>query len=298
MPGYHLPLYAGEAHGIWKRHGLDIVLVDPEPGPANAAAVAAGRYDACLTSVAHFVRAKAADRALAAKFVFMVARHAHLTAFVIDGRPAEHGRPIVDFADLEGASFVGSAEETFGREYLVLMDTLGFEPPRTLGLPYNRWWGALAAGEGDVVLDFLDLLPRYQGAADAVGERVRALPFLEAGIDFYGSGLVAGAHLIESRPDVLRRFTAALRDALLATRRDPERAFDTMRESFPGLERERTLAGWRAGSPLVFFEEELGAMEDEKWRRTLEHNAAVQDAPVLELEEAFDPSFVPSPAPA
>src|SRR5919201_1477484 len=108
MPGYHLPLFAAEATGIWQEHGLDVELVDPFPGPDNAKAVAAGRYDACLTSVAHYLRARREEPGRAARFVFMIARRPHIAAFVIEGRPADHGRPIVDFADLAGASFIGA----------------------------------------------------------------------------------------------------------------------------------------------------------------------------------------------
>jgi ABC-type nitrate/sulfonate/bicarbonate transport system substrate-binding protein len=59
MPGYHLPCFAGAVTEIYARHGLEVEIIDPEPGPDNVRAVAEGRYDVCLTSVAHFLRAKA-----------------------------------------------------------------------------------------------------------------------------------------------------------------------------------------------------------------------------------------------
>src|ERR671932_145699 len=148
MPGYHLPLFAADATGIWQAHGLEVELVEPEPGPENAKAVAAGSYDACLTSVAHFLRAKQEDPALAARFVFMVARQTHFAAFAIDGRDAEHGRPIESVGDLEGASFLGEPHSPFVREYLALLALAGIRPGRGVPVPYEEQLEALARGDG------------------------------------------------------------------------------------------------------------------------------------------------------
>ena len=52
IPGYQLPCFAGMTQDIFRRHGLRVEVVDPEGGPANIHAVAAGRQDLCLTSAA------------------------------------------------------------------------------------------------------------------------------------------------------------------------------------------------------------------------------------------------------
>src|SRR5919202_3264113 len=101
MPGYHLPLFAAAATGIWQEHGLEVELVDPYSGPANARAAAMGRYDACLTSVAHFLRAKAEEPEVEARFVTMVAHDTHMAVF------ARRQSGIRAFDDLEGASVLG-----------------------------------------------------------------------------------------------------------------------------------------------------------------------------------------------
>lgn len=191
IPGYHLPCFAGSARRIYERHGLNVEIVDPEPGPANALAVAAGAYDLCLTSVAHFLNAKREQPELGARFVFMLARQSHMAAFVVEGRLAAHGRPISTYADLDGASLLGERDSAFVSEYVTLMARLGGGPGPLVELPYGGIMLALAEGRGDVAADFVDLLPRFQAAADPLRVTIRALPFHEAGIDIYGSGLVA-----------------------------------------------------------------------------------------------------------
>jgi NitT/TauT family transport system substrate-binding protein len=255
-------------------------------------AVAAGRYDVCLTSVAHFLRAKADDPQLAARFVFMVARRPHLAAFVVDGRPALHGRPIESVADLDGASVLAPPESGLGREYGALLSTLGAEP----GPPVEsrRTFDAIAAGEADVGLEFLEMLPRYEAAASERGVSVRALPFYEAGLDVYGSGLVAGNGLIERRSDVVRRIVDAVAEALVAARDDPWPGAEGMRAQYRGVDPSRAVAAWETGHPLVFFDEALGVMDEAGWERTIAHHALVHGTPRVPAAEAFDPSFAPA----
>lgn len=290
MPGYHLPLFAAAATGIWQRHGLDVELVEPFPGPDNAKAVAAGRYHACLTSVAHFLRAKRDDPDLRAKFIFMVARRTHLAAFCIADRPAAHGRPIEQIADLASASFLGEPNSPFVREYIALLRSLRLNPGPGVPRTYDQQFDALAAGEGDVGIDFLDLRARFE-AAVAPGQRVRALPFYEGGIDVYGSGLVAGVDWLESRPEAARRLTEALRDALFATREEPAIGIDGLCRRYPQTDPARALAGWSAGARLI-FDGDVGAMDAETWRRTIDHHALASGAPRLDVASVFDDSFV------
>lgn len=255
-------------------------------------AVAAGRYDACLTSVAHFLRAKADDPGLAARFVFMVSRRSHLAAFVVDGRPASHGRPIEGFADLDGASVLASPESGMGREYAALLSTLGARPGPTV--ESRRTFDALAAGEVDVGLEFLEMLPRYEAAATKRGVGVRALPFYEAGLDVYGSGLVAGTGLIAERAELVHRIVGAVAEALAVTRDDPWPGAEAMRAQYRGVDPSRAVAAWTTGQPLVFFDEALGAMDEEGWERTIAHHAAVHGLPEVPPAEVFDPSFAPA----
>ena len=257
-------------------------------------AVAAGRYDVCLTSAAHFLRAKADEPRLAARFVYMVARRPHVAAFVVEGRRAAHGRPIESFADLDGASVLASRESGLWREHAALLSTFGAEPGPSV--ESRRTFDALAAGEVDVGLEFLEMLPRYEAAASKQGGMtIRTLPFYEAGLDVYGSGLVAGQRLIEARPDVVRRIVGAVAEALAATRADPWPGAEGMRGQYRGVDPGRAVAGWETGQPLVFFDDALGAMDEAGWERTIAHHAAVHGMPHVPTAEVFDPSFAPVP---
>lgn len=293
MPGYHLPYFTGAAQGLYERHGLDVEIVYPEPGVHNIRAVAAGRYDVCLTSIAHFLNAKSVEPELGARFVFMVAWRSHMAVFSIEGRPAAHGRPVRTFHDLEGASFLGTPDSPFTREYVGLMRHLRLSPGPAIDVAYPDVMDALARGDGDVTADHLDLAPAFEKPARAHGVGVAAMPFYRAGLDVYGSGLVAGESFSSSHPDALRALVAAVRDSMLATRSDPRSGIEALLARFPDADRKRAVAGWSVGAELMFDDDErLGEMDTAKWERTIVHHAQTHGTPLIDPASVFSNSFL------
>jgi len=292
IPGYQLPCFAGETEDIFQRHALSIEILDPLPQAENIIAVAEGRNDLCLTSVAHFVKARAEDPQLGARFVFMVARQSHMGAFVVRGRD---GRRIKKHRDLDGASVLGDPDSAFGREYTTLLRRLGLEPGPWVDVPYPDIMQALAEGKADIAADFVDLLPRFQAVADPLGVRIDVMPFHEAGIDIYGSGLVASTRMLRERPQTVRAAVAAFQEALLASRENPALGLEALIDHVPGADPGLVVAGWQAGSALIFDAEAtaLGTMNTEKWRRTLEYHADAYGGPRdIDVDSVFDGSVL------
>jgi ABC-type nitrate/sulfonate/bicarbonate transport system substrate-binding protein len=296
MPGYHLPCFAGITQGIFRRHGLEVEMVDPEPGPDNILAVDAGHYDLCLTSVAHFLNAKRLEPAIEPRFVFMVARRTHMAAFVVADRLAAHGRALVEHADLNGATVLGESDSAFVREYGALLGQIGCAPGPVVASPYEEVMGALVEGKGDVAPDFVNLRPKFEAAAAGTPARIACLPFYKAGVDIYGSGLVAGLELRKERPLVLRSALAALREALIATREEPDLGLQALAARVPSADPALAVADWRAGEALIFGDEEdeeLGSMSAQTWQRTLTYfSSAYGDPGEIEISELFDTSFL------
>jgi ABC-type nitrate/sulfonate/bicarbonate transport system substrate-binding protein len=72
LPGYHLPYVGAVARGLFARHGLDVEIHEPAPGSANVELVSSGALDFCITSVAHFLRARHLKPAVEARFVAVI----------------------------------------------------------------------------------------------------------------------------------------------------------------------------------------------------------------------------------
>jgi NitT/TauT family transport system substrate-binding protein len=293
IPGYQLPCFAGATEDIFAGHGLSIEILDPLPQAENIIAVAEGRNDLCLTSVAHFLAARREQPALEARFVFMVARQSHMGAFVVRGRKGQDGRRIKKHGDLDGASVLGDPSSAFGREYTTLLGRLGMTPGPWIDVPYEDIMRALAEGRADIAADFVDLLPRFQAVADPLGVRIDVMPFHEAGIDIYGSGLVTSTRLLREQPDTVRAAVAAFHEALLASQDNPALGLEALIDHVPSADPGLVVAGWEAGAALIFGAETgaLGSMNAEKWRRTVEYHADAYGGPRdIDVETVFDNS--------
>lgn len=297
MPGYHLPYFTAAAIGLYEDHGLEVELVDPEPGVENVRAAARGVYDACLTSVAYVLRAKTEEPELPVKFVFMVARRTHMAAYCRSDLTTAAGAVPETLADLSGATVLGSSQSPFVREYLSALAAIGAAAGPLVDVPYADVMEALASGRGDVAADYLDLAPAFEASARAHGAVVKALPFYRAGLELYGSGLVVGDRMRDERPENVRRLVAAVSAALHATRRQPQTGLPLLTRRFPDAGRQRTLDGWRAGEELIFGDNvsggALGEMDTATWERTIAFHAVTHGTRAgLSPASMYDPSFL------
>ena len=140
----------------------------------SAVAVGRGDYDVCLTSVPYYLWARDENPDLDARFVFMLSRRTHLTAFVVEDRPAAHGRPIRTYADLAGASLAmrttpaagteglrlrmfHAHEARLARDYLALLARLGLEPGPMVDVGTRSALEACLAGDADVSVEWVEL---------------------------------------------------------------------------------------------------------------------------------------------
>ncbi|MFP5376986.1 MAG: ABC transporter substrate-binding protein, partial [Acidimicrobiia bacterium] len=77
-----MPFLAAGASGLFASYGLDVEILDPAPGPENVRRVAAGRSDFCLTSVTHFLAARATSGPLGARFAAVVVQRSPMAGIV------------------------------------------------------------------------------------------------------------------------------------------------------------------------------------------------------------------------
>lgn len=297
LSGYHLPLWVG-LDGIFAAHGLQVDVAESPGRLQSLLSVAGGEDDCCLASVRNFLEARHAHPDLPVRYVFMVSRRSHLAAFTLAGAGPWRARSPRDFAGLDGASFLRYRDSLYmgAPEYPPLLDLLGLSPGKEVEVAYAELYEALAAGRGEVAVTWLNLLPDVRAAVEDRGGRLAVYPFHAAGLEVYGSGVVAGPALIENRPGVLGRLMAALREALEAVRRDPRGGLGVFRRRYPDRDPDRAVAVWEAGRPLIFTGGDgphaLGSMDAATWRRTIEHHARSYGTRSLPPEEAF----VPAPA--
>lgn len=263
------------ADGLFAQHGLDVAIDDPPGGPENILYVADGRRDACLTSVHHLLTATQTNGGpLAARFVAIIVRSSPISALV----PVES--PLQAPDDLAGRRLGGSPDKAHAKEFLATLQRRGIGPP-VLDVRDDAW-DALARGDVDFIVDFVDTVPRL---SRLVGRRLRAIP---VGLDIYSSGLLVGDDMTEAT-------VTALVDTLVVSleqqRSDGERGLQELMARYPDTVAGEALEGWQLVQPYIFTGAAAGSMRSDEWARTLQFLAEVRELPVPVPESIYRPEF-------
>jgi len=239
--------------------------------------VAAGGSDFCLTSVTHYLTARAQAGPLAARFVSVVVRRSPISGFV----PA--GSPLATPADLAGRRLGAPEGSRMAAEFNAGMAVLGLAPAELVAVNEGTPPAAMARGEVDLVCEFVDLLPRIRRQA---GIDVRAVPL---GLDVYSSGLVAADRLPD---ELVARMQAGLAAALEAQRADPEAGLGELYLRYPDADPLEALEGWALAEPNIFTGPPAGSSDPETWGRTIAYVAGAHGLPAPAPETVYRPTLV------
>jgi NitT/TauT family transport system substrate-binding protein len=276
LPGYHLPYLAAASTGLFADFGFDVELLDPQGGPANVNRVADGGADFCLTSIAHYLTARARSGDVAARFVAIVVQRSPMAALVAESSSIH--RP----EDLAGRRLGGPPEGGMVLEYQAALDRLGLDRSEVVPMDYREAWTALAEGRVDAVADYVDIEPRLRRLS---GIPVRAIPF---GLEVYSSGLVAADRLPEER-------VVEMRDALVAAlqrqRAHPTEGVEALVQRYPDIEPAAAIEGWRLVEPYIFTDVPPGSMDVDRWADTIGFSAAAHGLPVPVPESVYRPEL-------
>ena len=255
----HAGIYTALERGDFADAGLEVEAQVPSDPSAPIRQVAAGRVDLAISYEPEVVLAR------------------------------DQGLPVVAVAALVSQPLTS----------LISLPEAGIEDPAdlagktiaTAGIPYQAAFldailedAGLAAEDVDQVEVGLNLLPAVlSGRADAMlggflnvegvdlaerGEDPRVVSVDELGIPTYDElVLVASTERVESDPEPIREFIAALEQGTRAAADDPEAATDAILEAGDGLEPELTAAEIRETLPLLVGEgrEPFGYMDAEEW---------------------------------
>ena len=265
------------ASGLFADHGLDIEILEPAPGPENIRRVAAGGSDLCLTSVVHYLTAWSQTGPPAARFVAVVVQRSPMAGLVA----ADSG--LTEPAHLSGRRLGGPPGSRMVSDFQASLRRLGLAPAVVVPTGYGAAPAALGRGEGDVVADFADLVPRTRRQA---GVQVRAIPLP---LDVYASGLVAADRLPD---ELVGRMVAAVSEALEHQRRHPEAGLAELLRRYPDVDAAEALEGWALVEPNVFTGPPPGAMDPARWAATVAFLTEAHGFP------AVDPSAVHRAVPA
>lgn len=236
--------------------------------------VGAGGSDFCLTSLTHYLLARAAAPELAARFVSVVAQRSPISGLVAASSALM--RP----TDLSGRRLGGQPGNALVKELQGGLVHLGVAPAALVPMEYDAAPAALGRGEVDVVADFVDLVPRTRRQA---GIPVRAVPL---GLEVYSSGLVAADRL---SLDVVTRMQEALAAALERQQVDPDAGLGELGRRYPEVDHSDALEGWALAEPNILGDWPAGSWTPGRWLASIEHVSGIHGLDVLAPETVYRP---------
>lgn len=249
-------------------------ILEPAPGPENVRRVAEGGSDFCLTSVVHYLTARAQSGPLAARFAAVVVQRSPMAGIVAADSP------VSEPAHLSGRRLGGPADSRLVAEYQAGLRHLGLAPSVLVPTDYGEAPAALGRGDIDVVADFADLVPRTRRQA---GVDVRAVPLP---VEVYASGLVAADRLPD---DVVDRMVAAVAAALEHQRHDPKAGLGELRRRYPQADPDEALEGWALAEANIFTGMGPGSMDPRRWEATTAFLVDAHGFPPVDPQSLYRP---------
>ena len=269
-------------NGLFAEHGIDVEILDPSGGPDNAVRVGGGDSDFALTSVQHYLSARALHGDIPARFVAMVVQRSPIGALV----PASSAR--YRPADLASCRVGGDPSNPQVVEFLATLDHRGIAPPTLVEMDVESARAALRQGQIDAIVALVDALPRRRRQ---IGIPLRAVHVGRD--DIYGSGVLAGDRVPD---ELVAQVRSAVVAALDAQRRSPEAGLTEMADRYGDDRTDDAPEGWQMLQEFVFTGVPTGSMDAGQWRTTLEFLCGARRLAVPDGEAVYRPSFLGVPA--
>ncbi|MBL7252839.1 ABC transporter substrate-binding protein [Paractinoplanes lichenicola] len=245
--------------GYFREAGLDVEIKLGAALSDNLQALAAGQADfSMLDLVGGFIMA---GQGKYTDFRAIAAVHQQTVVSIVTPADGPTKKP----ADLAGKT-IGAATGSVNQAlFPAYAKRAGLDPKSV------RWVNAspqqvpalLAAGRVDALSTFLIGRP---GIEKAAGKPMTVLPYEEFLPDLYGNGIVTSTKLLESDPDLVRRFREAAMKGLADTIADPKTAAALLHKDHPASSAEAAEAEIRLMTP---YTEPLGELDPEKVTRAI-----------------------------
>jgi NitT/TauT family transport system substrate-binding protein len=219
--GRHAYYYVALERGYYRQAGLDVSFVRGIGSADVIRKVAAGAVQMGFADAGSLVLARANDGIPVRMLAVVYAAPPHAVYVTEDSGI----RKPQDLAGHRIADSAGSANALLFGAYA---KAAGFDPSRvTWQIAESSALPALlATGRAEAVGQFTVGEPLL--AAAVAPKKLVRLAYRDAGLDYYGNGIVASEDLIAKSPDVLRRFVAATIHGMEDAFADPGMAGETI----------------------------------------------------------------------
>lgn len=149
-----------------------------------------------------------------------------------------------------------------------------------------------------MTLSWVVKAPEFQSALNNSNKKLKIIPFSELGIDSYGWSLMASETMIKQRPEVLKRFIAATKEAIIYSNQHPSEAAQALKHSAPEVDEVISAEIYKSSIPLldndISKRDGLGSFNPELLASTWKWVSLAMEykADAIDLESIVDRRFV------
>lgn len=245
--GEHAMYYGGWGKGIYAKHGIDITVTRGYGSGDTASKVGAGAADFGVADIAAVMTARSRTN-LPVKTIAVLYNESPHSLFVLKSSG------ITNFKGLEGKK-IGITPGNSHRFYFPeVAKRAGTDPNKLI---WTNMDGAAMATQ--LIAKNIDAAPFYSihwyfinKAAKKAGEEIVPLPFVSVGFKIYAASLITTDKMLQDKPDLVKRFLAANKEAFEWARDNPEEACKLHTARLPEVEMDDCLNSVKATMAFVF----------------------------------------------
>ena len=270
--GFHTPFHLGVQKGIYARHGIDLTIGEGKGSASTVQVVASGGDTFGLSDSSSIINGNV--RGAAVRAVMSITNQSPYAIAV------RKDSGITKFSDLAGKTIAASTGEAGLVIFPALLaaqkmapDSIGF-----LRVDPNAKMIAILQNQVPAILSGLDnqslLIPQK-------GVPIIDFSYASLGVNTVGLCIHAADATIAGKPDLVRRFVAATREAFEAARANPAASVSAGQAVKPDMETDLALAQLKVGLSLMPSprgpNQPIGWMSPQDWNDTVAIMKQYQD---------------------
>ncbi|KMK64975.1 ABC-type nitrate/sulfonate/bicarbonate transport system, periplasmic component [Puniceibacterium sp. IMCC21224] len=285
--------YSGVANGFFEEEGINLSISRGYGSSDTVAKIAGGVADFGIADIAAVFTGRAVAQA-PVKAISAVYTHSPHSLFVLESSGID------GFDDLEGKSIAVSAGNSHRLYFPAVAERSGIDADKI------KWVTADASSMAALLIakrvdaaPFFSIHEYYQNkAAETQGEKIKVLPFVEAGFAIYSTSVIATEETLEKDPELAKKFLSALQKSLVWANDNIDEACDLHVAAVPEVALDDCVGSLTAMLAFVFNDSQeefgLGRFGQDRLDFTYKQVAAAQDlATDFDTSTAIDESYLP-----
>jgi NitT/TauT family transport system substrate-binding protein len=286
--GRHAYYFLALEKGYYKDEGLDVTIVRGQGSSDAVKQVAAGSAQIGFADASAVILARGNDQTGVKLVSIIYAKPPH-AIYVLKSSG------ITKAKDLEGRKLADTAFSSIPKLFPAYAKAAGVDASKVTWLvtTSDALPGLLSLGRADGIGQYTVGEPLLKKAAGA--QELNELAYSDAGLDFYGAGLIADGKLLEKNPEMVRRFVKATLKGLSDAVAHPDQAAAALHKAHREVDLDIAQAETEKVGRLAKLENKpMGSVDPARMQKTIDFIAsAYQMKSPVSLNEVFAAGFSP-----